>query len=261
MVSNIHRLAFMAGKSALVLRKAEINESGPVYVKIIGRKSGIIRWLFAILGIDTTFTFTVYERRIEVTEGTLSGNLTSVYPLASISTCGFGYLKPFHYFVLAVICLIASVVCLIQSLDNPFGDGIYGAVSIVTLVLVLVFILLYYLRKTLYIFAISNSGAGAYLFAKRSIIEGVKLSKEDAGGIAAIITRLVEINQRKDAAQNVTKRIPFSVELDHDQIPATDIIFDCPHCGKSLSIDRKGAGLAILCTTCHQRITVPTLKA
>lgn len=46
-------------------------------------------------------------------------------------------------------------------------------------------------------------------------------------------------------------------EVDTDQIPATDIVFECPYCGKSLSIDQRGAGLVIACTQCQQMVTVP----
>ena len=38
---------------------------------------------------------------------------------------------------------------------------------------------------------------------------------------------------------------------------ATDIIFDCPHCGKSLAIDERGAGLVITCPDCSQQVQVP----
>ncbi len=46
-------------------------------------------------------------------------------------------------------------------------------------------------------------------------------------------------------------------EVDTDQVPLTDIVFECPHCSKSLSIDHRGAGLVIACTACHQLVTVP----
>lgn len=48
-----------------------------------------------------------------------------------------------------------------------------------------------------------------------------------------------------------------SVELDSDEIPESDIQFDCPHCGKHLSIDPKGAGLVIVCPYCNNKVTVP----
>ena len=37
----------------------------------------------------------------------------------------------------------------------------------------------------------------------------------------------------------------------------TDIVFDCPHCGKSLVIDYRGAGLQINCSECGQSVLVP----
>lgn len=41
------------------------------------------------------------------------------------------------------------------------------------------------------------------------------------------------------------------------EIRDTDIVFDCPHCGKSLVIDYQGAGLIITCTQCHKPVQVP----
>ncbi len=41
------------------------------------------------------------------------------------------------------------------------------------------------------------------------------------------------------------------------EIKDTDIIFDCPYCGKSLAIDYRGAGLTIPCTDCGNMVEVP----
>ena len=38
-----------------------------------------------------------------------------------------------------------------------------------------------------------------------------------------------------------------------------DIVFDCPLCGKSLSIDARGAGLMVACPECHRDVQVPGL--
>jgi predicted RNA-binding Zn-ribbon protein involved in translation (DUF1610 family) len=37
----------------------------------------------------------------------------------------------------------------------------------------------------------------------------------------------------------------------------TDIVFDCPHCGKNLVIDYRGAGLQINCSECGEGVLVP----
>lgn len=39
----------------------------------------------------------------------------------------------------------------------------------------------------------------------------------------------------------------------------SDIIFDCPHCGKSLAIDPRGAGMVVACPDCQQEVSVPGL--
>lgn len=48
-------------------------------------------------------------------------------------------------------------------------------------------------------------------------------------------------------------------DISHDasEIKDTDIIFDCQHCGKSLAIDYRGAGLYIPCTDCGKNVAVP----
>ena len=40
-------------------------------------------------------------------------------------------------------------------------------------------------------------------------------------------------------------------------ISESDIVFECPHCGHSLVIDYRGAGLTINCTECGQPVEVP----
>lgn len=44
---------------------------------------------------------------------------------------------------------------------------------------------------------------------------------------------------------------------DGAEIRDTDIVFDCPHCGKNLVIDYRGAGLQISCTECGRNVLVP----
>ncbi len=44
---------------------------------------------------------------------------------------------------------------------------------------------------------------------------------------------------------------------DSMEIKDTDIVFDCPHCGKSLAIDYRGAGLSIPCSDCGNVVEVP----
>ena len=47
------------------------------------------------------------------------------------------------------------------------------------------------------------------------------------------------------------------LQTDSQEIKKTDIVFDCPHCGKSLAIDYRGAGLSIPCSDCGRDVDVP----
>lgn len=67
----------------------------------------------------------------------------------------------------------------------------------------------------------------------------------------------MESDEREDNSILDETGLSESVELDQEQVPDTDITFECPHCGKSLSIDPRGAGLVISCTLCGQPVTVP----
>ena len=51
--------------------------------------------------------------------------------------------------------------------------------------------------------------------------------------------------------------VPVRENADEADIRDTDIVFDCPHCGKSLVIDYRGAGLQINCSTCGESVLVP----
>jgi hypothetical protein len=157
-------------------------------VKLTGRKSGIIAWLLAVLGIDNAVTFTVYERRIDFTESALSGNLTHSFPMPSIANLGTGFLKPVLNLVLAVGFFVMGII----SIPFPYSGftlAIGWAIAAYNAVM-------YFLRKSLCVYCTSNSGAGPVVFLKRSVIEGHSLSKEDADKIIGILIRLIEENQR-----------------------------------------------------------------
>ena len=51
--------------------------------------------------------------------------------------------------------------------------------------------------------------------------------------------------------------IPAFQNADDVEIRDTDIVFDCPHCGKNLVIDYRGAGLQINCSECGEPVLVP----
>ena len=69
-----------------------------------------------------------------------------------------------------------------------------------------------------------------------------------------------EINEETSAAGTVVVTTEGGEGEDlklNTSIQPNDIVFDCPHCGKSMAIDQDGAGMAITCPDCQNVIQVP----
>src|ERR1700678_1899661 len=80
-------------------------------------------------------------------------------------------------------------------------------------------------------------------------------AKEFAGAVHAGI---VDVLWRKGNFLLVSGRKRSSVDLvSKPDTSHMEIIFDCPHCGQELSVDRTGAGAEIKCPTCAETITIP----
>ena len=156
------KLAQTAGKSALVIKECTINDNGPLYVRIVGRKAGIIGWFLATLGIDASTTLEVYQDRIEFSEGSLAGHLKEMIPLTSVSNLGTGYLKPIGW-------IIAMLVVLIASLNIAAAGHSTGPIAF-AVTFSIICIICYLLQKTMLIYVIPNSSLGAIVKFKRSII-------------------------------------------------------------------------------------------
>lgn len=170
----MHQLATLVGPAALAVKELHIDPEGNEgsYVRISGRKSGLADFFLSLIKIDTTTTFEVFEDHIKFTEGNLSGRVTTVLPLSAISSSSSGYFKPVLYLVIG-FPLIAV-----------FGLG-------------LLLIIYYFLHKTLLVTTESHSGATAAIAFKRSVVEGVKVEKEQAEEIIEIINQLTLKQQRK----------------------------------------------------------------
>ena len=176
----MHSLAMLAGGASLVLREKIINPDGPCYVKLVGRKAGLMDWLLTLIGINTTTTLEVFEDRIEYSYGSLSGRVLEVIPLSKTSNLMCGYFKPVIFLIPALIFFFAAFM--------TFG---------LTLILTAIFVFLYFFRKSILISIVPNSGSAASVGFKRSLIEGQNITQEEAQEIIQIISSLVENANRK----------------------------------------------------------------
>ena len=165
----------LVGGNSLVLREKVINSDGPCYVRLVGRKAGLVDWFLTLIGINTTTTLEVYADHVEYTHGSLSGSTLEVIPLSKVSNLVCGHFKPVLYLVLAIITFFAAFL--------TFG---------LSLILTALFVFLYFFNKSTMISVIPNSGSVTSVAFKRSLIEGQNITQEEAQYIIKLVSELVE---------------------------------------------------------------------
>ena len=171
----MHLFANMVGSQALALMEKELNNTGPCYIRLVGRKSGVLDWLLTLVGVNTTTVLEVYADRIEYSYGSLSGNILEVIPLSKVSNLVCGRFRPVILLFFALLSFIAAI--------PTFG---------LSLILTAIFIIYYFLKKTTLIQIIPNSSSMASVAFKRSIIENKNISEEEAKYIVQLVATLVE---------------------------------------------------------------------
>lgn len=189
----MHGMAMAASRGALVVKELSINESGPTYVRLVGRRAGLIAWLMSLIGVDPTTTLEISATRLELTEGSLSGKVRNMMPLAKICNIGAGFFKPVVLLLLAGILLLVTLVTAIASMTGTTGMHLLSLIAFVGSIACVV---AFFLKKTLVLFALSGSGVGPIIAFKRSVIEGVSIDEEQAKSIVSILTQLVEAQTR-----------------------------------------------------------------
>lgn len=192
---EMNALTMLVARRALVLKEVSINENGPLYVRIVGRKPGLFAWILNAMQIDTTTIFEVYQTRIHFEEGSLFGRIREVIPMKKICNLGTGYLKPLLCLFLSILFFCVGVIRISRIAALAFSGyyGAYGLVAVILIVfLALFFLFLYFFGKTMILYVFPASGLGARVFFKRSLIEGVQLTEDDEARITNIITYLID---------------------------------------------------------------------
>ena len=100
-----------------------------------GESQVYLTGFLSLIKIDSTTEFEVYKDHIKFTQANLSGRMTNVIPLSALSATSSGYFKPILYLIIG-IPLLAVVVGL-------------------------VFIIFYFLQKSLMVTAVSHGGVTA----------------------------------------------------------------------------------------------------
>ena len=182
-MNGLSRMAAAFGASALVIRRFAINEAGPLFVEVEGRRSGIVAWLLTLLGFDTTTTLRIHATHAEFSSGSLAGRLKEIVPLSRVSRLGTSYLKPFGYLIMAALGVYRG--CLLMREEDALLTAIICFLSAGGLVW------LYFFHKSIVLFFMPKSSVGLTIAFKRSVIEGQNIDEVAAKRIIAIVERLV----------------------------------------------------------------------
>lgn len=174
--------------SGLVVKTWRVDQSAPdadgAYVKIVGREGGLIAWLLSHMGVDPTTTLTVTGKQIYFSSASLAGTQSRVIPLGSVCSSYYGYYKPWK----VALGIIAGFMWVGSSI--PQG----GAWAFLTFMLVgiIVAVVYYFLNRRLTLGFVENSGVVNGIMFKRSVIENVDVSEEEAKRVCSIVQTLVE---------------------------------------------------------------------
>jgi len=186
----MHLLAGLFGRSALVAKEIHVDESQDCQVKIVARKSGLISFILALFGIDSTFVLQIYGDRLESQEGSLSGRIKTTIPLTALDTFTGGFTRPIYLLVLAVFLIVLSLVV-------GFSKDVPGIVVFLLIAFAGVCVLFYFLRKCLLLGFTTNGANGIVFLLKRSVIEGVNVDEALSDCIIDLVKRNYLAQTRK----------------------------------------------------------------
>jgi hypothetical protein len=163
------------------------NENG-VYIEITGRKSGLISWVLARVGIDPIVSLVVDSKNVRFKEGGMSDFSMVVTPVDRLCSGQYGYSKPFWWNVLFVLIGLFFVI-------DTKG---------ISILLVLWGLYSYYFNKTITLGLNYLDGNGDKFGFKRSLIEGKNIDEAAAGRIIAIIEMIVQGSDKPNFQPDIT---------------------------------------------------------
>ncbi len=166
------------------------------YVRITGRRAGLVGFLFSLLGIDPVTTLKVSSQRIEFHSASLTGSFHRITPLNSVSSSYFGFFKPLVASI--VVGIIAGVfIALVAGMTLDFSMNHRGMASFLTMLIgfggggVVAFIY-YKFNVTQTVGFVELSGDNYFICFKPSVIEGVTVDEAKAKYAAELIQHFIQ---------------------------------------------------------------------
>lgn len=233
----------MAGSGlgpTLVLRRFEMTEPGQdgVFLRVVGRPSGLISWLMTTLRIEDETHLEVSCDGFNVRSSGLHGQLHRYTPLRSIATTHCGYMRP-------IIWLFIGGAILIGGLFQAIGERTLGAILGIVggaIVISAIFFLIYWFSRKLQMWVVTHGSETLGITFKPSAIEFVSVNLDQAlHAIAVINQRMIEAKAKFAPAQATP-----TPNIIPTPVAATRAKNQCRNCGVSLT---QGAGFCAKCGT------------
>lgn len=187
---------------ALVIKSWQADAKGiddkGTLVRITGRKSGVIGFVLALLGIDPVTKVIIDSERLQFSWASVSGIEYRVIPLANICSTYYGFNKPWRTAVGILAVFLAAGYCLAQvmALEGGSTEGLV-AWGWVTLVGTAVSLIYYALNRRMTLGFVESSGVVDAIAFKRSVIENVTIDDIHASTVSMIVQRCIEAKLRQ----------------------------------------------------------------
>lgn len=164
------------------------------FIVISGRRSGILGWFLAVIGIDPVTTIKVSAKLIEFSSTSISGNSVQITPLCSVSSSFFGYRKP--WFMASLIGLIfgtfASVLLSILMRDSDSSISVIISTLFFFIFGSLAAFLYFKFNRTQTIGFFEIGGKASGIQFRPSLIEGINVDENQAKYAANLMQFLIQ---------------------------------------------------------------------
>ena len=186
--------------SALVIKEWKADQkpvdSANNYVSITGRKGGLVAWLLSLVKIDPTTTIRVSPERLEFASGSIEGNEARIIPLQNICSSYYGYHKPWKSAagILGFFLLIGFSSANRHSYESGFSGSHFFLIAGIGFIFAAMY---YFLNRQLTLGFVETSGLVNGIRFKRSVIENIDLTPEQAHAVCVIVQNLIEEKEKR----------------------------------------------------------------
>jgi hypothetical protein len=196
---------FKKTEPTLVLKKFQVDKSiaAARNIEIHGRTPGLMSWILTLLRVDNETSLVVNKSGVDYKTSSFFGERTVCVPIAKISSTSCGFRKPMQYLILAAIFFLSGSYVLL----NDYSLGIFSVNAIIGGL----FLLSYFLKKSIFISIQSSGAINVGMKFKRSIIENVDVNVQKAREAIHILNALTKNSGSLSPKTAVVKAAPAAV--------------------------------------------------